>query len=251
MSVLVFSDAHDKPGTDQLRFTALGNLIAHSRPDVIMQLGDFMTMDSLSRWNVNKRLTMEGVRYKKDVQSARAAIHKMWLPVYNLQCSQRESKKAVYRPQVYWFEGNHECWVSAYLEQHPEMVGHIQLREDLKLPQDWIWVPYPQHVLLDNIYYCHAPQNKTGAISSKYIADRVFEYYGKTTVFGHTHRRLISSSYRYGVERTDSINTGCFFEEDPDYAQGHPNDYWKGVMMIEDGDVTEMITLERLKRLWL
>lgn len=233
MTILVFADSHDKPGTDQSRFDALGQLILDCKPDAIVQLGDFLTMDSLSRWNTNKRLTMEGVRYKADIASANNAIAKIFGPLELYNKRQRSLKKGIYTPQVYWFEGNHEFWLSQYLEQHPEMTGHVDIRQDLTL-NEVNWVPYPNFIEIGGLYFVHAPQNKIGAISSRYVCDRTLDYYHKSTIFGHTHRLLLSSTFRYGATATQiALSAGCFFEEDPDYAANQPNDYWKGVLWLE------------------
>lgn len=248
MSVLVFTDAHDNPGDNQDRFTALGKLILKYRPDNIVQLGDFLTMDSLSRWNVNKRLTMEGVRYHNDVDSANRAIHKILEPTNRYNAIQAKGKKAQYRPKWWWFEGNHEYWINQYLEQHPEMVGHVHLQTDLLLPQDAEWVPYPQYREIQGYYFTHAPQNKVGAISSRYVCDRALDHYSKSIIFGHTHRLLLSSTFRYGSTDTQfALSCGCFFEETPDYAEDQPNDYWRGVLYIRDSGGIELIPLEELK----
>lgn len=108
-TVLVIPDAHVTPNTNLRRFTWLANLIEDRRPDLIVQLGDFATMESLSHWDQNKRLLIEGRRIKEDLGSARQAWNEVETKLFSIQRQQRKSKTKLYQPELLWFEGNHEC----------------------------------------------------------------------------------------------------------------------------------------------
>ena len=71
--LLVVADSHVTPETDNSRFELLGRLILDHKPDTIIQLGDFCSMESLSRWDKDKRLIIEGRRVLKDVEAASEA----------------------------------------------------------------------------------------------------------------------------------------------------------------------------------
>ena len=69
MKHLVIGDSHAKPGISNRRFEWLGKLILDEKPDVIIDIGDFEDMPSLSSYDVGKK-SYEGRRYIKDLESA-------------------------------------------------------------------------------------------------------------------------------------------------------------------------------------
>src|ERR1017187_4025055 len=73
-TTLVVPDAHVKPGEDLTRFSKLGNLITDKKPDHIVLMGDFVTLESLSAWDLGKAGKMEGKRYSEDCKAGIQAI---------------------------------------------------------------------------------------------------------------------------------------------------------------------------------
>ena len=55
-TTLVIPDAHDGPEYNKDRFEALGNFIVENKPDNIVQIGDFMNLDSINFFDNNKPL---------------------------------------------------------------------------------------------------------------------------------------------------------------------------------------------------
>ena len=60
-SVLVIPDGHVDDIQDLSRWAYLGNLIVERKPDMIVQLGDFVTVGSLSHFDMNKKRKMENL----------------------------------------------------------------------------------------------------------------------------------------------------------------------------------------------
>ena len=77
---LVIPDTQVKPGvpTDNIRW--IGQYIADTRPDVIVNLGDFWDMPSLSSYDKGKK-TFEGRRYKADIKAGNDAFHLLDDPI--------------------------------------------------------------------------------------------------------------------------------------------------------------------------
>ena len=53
--VLAIGDAHDGPRIPKDRFRWFGRLAADTQPDVIVQIGDFLSLDSLCRYGATTR----------------------------------------------------------------------------------------------------------------------------------------------------------------------------------------------------
>ena len=65
---LIIPDVQVKPGHDYSFLKAIGNYIVKKRPDVIINIGDFADMPSLSSYDKGKK-SFEGRRYKHDVEA--------------------------------------------------------------------------------------------------------------------------------------------------------------------------------------
>lgn len=258
MKILVFGDAHDTPDTNKLRFQALGNYILQQKPDHIVQLGDFSSLDSLSHWDKDKRLTMEGRRYREEIDSTKTCIKHMIKPIEDFNYWQKSSKKAQYRPKWHWFLGNHEQRLNRYIDQHAELWDTLDYVRDAEIGNigDVTVYQYPCVGEIMGVYYCHAPHNRVGPINSQYVGERTLDWHEKSVVYGHTHRYQVASRFRYGSDHPIyAVNCGCFFDRTPEYAVGGHHDYWKGILVLDyyqDGkfDVTQ-VSLEKLYRQYI
>ena len=63
---LVIPDVQAKPGDDFNFLSWIGKYCAREHPDVIVQIGDFADMPSLSEYDKGKK-SFEGRSYKKDI----------------------------------------------------------------------------------------------------------------------------------------------------------------------------------------
>ena len=245
-TTLVVPDAHVGPGQDLSRFDALSKLINHKRPTRIIFMGDFVTLEALSNWDLQKAGIMEGKRYWEDVAAGREALRRSLKLPFG------------YEPEVVYIKGNHETRLERYVETKPELTGMLDLVKDLQLAEVGITqvVEYRDSIEFDGVIFTHAPQNAANqAVSGKYAIHRAAEMSAKSTVFVHTHRNEGVNYYRHGAgDITQLKMAGAFFEHTDDYAYGGLNSYWRGLMLLthwKDGrfDVEE-ISLERLKLLY-
>lgn len=257
---LVFYDAHDTPGSNKRRFHWLGQLACDTEPDLILQGGDFCSMEALSAWDRDKRQLIEGRRVQDDFKSAGDSWGIVQQYIKQHQQNQRRRKVAVWKPDLAWLHGNHEDWVRQYVERNPEFDGMLNYEQFLNIDRNLFnkttIVPWKEVFAYESVLFSHAPIGRTGPIHSKYITARALaDLAGATFVFGHTHRNQCDSIARYNSEGNlqyiRSINAGCFFEDWPHYAEGNTNDYWCGVMLLYlggDGHVDkEEWSMERLK----
>jgi len=237
---LVFSDAHCTPGEDISRFDWLGMLIVTHRPDFIVQLGDYFTMNSLSHWDKNKLLLMEKRRFVEDIKIGTTALANMLTPLIKLQDRQRKNKEKIYKPEFIWCEGNHENWVEQYVETHPEV--HEFINPCFHYVKDYLftvsenihYVPFKSFFQVNNISFVHAPVQANGSlISGKYVNERALDLFHSHVVYGHTHRFLHSHRFLHGQGLKQAINAGCFFEKTPDYAIGAANEHFRCVLMLK------------------
>jgi predicted phosphodiesterase len=233
---LVVPDPHTGPDQNLRRFDWLGRLIVERRPDVITSLGDFVTFEALSNWDMSKPLLMEGRRVKKDLDAANDARDRMLTPLVELQEKQRRLKERIYRPRLIWIEGNHEERGQRYIELNPILDGFLNLHEYLKLRERGFTdiVPYRGYAEVEGTQFTHAPMNGANQpVGGKYALFRAAEMVSRSLVFGHTHRAEGVNLKRHGNDDIIQIRTsGAFFEHTDGYADGAQNHYWRGVEIL-------------------
>lgn len=238
--VLVIGDAHVNPeqqldGTLE-RFSALGNKILADKPDYIIIIGDFLSMDCLSAWDRNKRMKMEGARYYKEIDAGNLALDKMMFATNKWNAEQLKLKKKQYKPTIVYIEGNHEDRLTRYLEIDPTFAGAVSIPKDLHLPdRNILWVPYKDVYTIDGVAFTHIPIGGIGrAISNPAVCQKALKLFATSVVFGHTHTLDHCAEHRHGAAHLNqSLSVGCFFHHVDDYARGSKTDYWRGVVTLD------------------
>lgn len=255
LKILVVGDCHVEVGESIERFRCLGKFLEERKPDIVVLIGDFLTLDCLSSWNENKRLTMEGQRYSKEMALGRKALTYLFEEVGKYNQRQKKNRKPKYHPRFIYIEGNHEQRLRRYVDQHPELEGMLDVYKDLGLDAYKAeWVSYEDYILINGIQFCHIPFAKNGKPAGRQaICKQALELSAQSVVFGHTHKWGAENIHRTGGKHLQqALNVGCFFEHQPDYVAGAPSDYWKGVVMLssysEQRFDVETIALSRLKQ---
>ncbi len=236
-TVLVIPDGHVDDLNDQSRWSLLGHLIVDRKPDVIVELGDFVSVNSLSHFDKHKSRVMENKRFPLEMQAGRHALSLLFDPMDTHNMKMRKQHGPKYKPVVIWCEGNHEHRVTMYLDYHAQLEGQLELH----LPHNLNYasfpitqvVPFKEYVTINGVSFTHAPINSAAkAVSGKYAIQRASEIFGTSLVFGHLHRKEGLNVKRHGVNLTQFNSAGCFFEHTDDYAEGAQNVYWRGVIFL-------------------
>ena len=234
-TVLVIPDAHVDEEIDFDRFVLASKLIKDTLPDNIVIIGDFLTLNCLSRWDRDKRQKMEGRRYLNEIQNGNIALDCL---LYEVECEnlrRRNNKKALYKPNIVYVEGNHEDRCTRYLEHDPTFEGHISIPKDLCLEErDITWVPYREYYYIDGVGFTHIPHNKIQPISGVDICRKASQVTVNSIVFGHTHSLNVAAYHKEGQPHLQQIlNVGCFISKKEDYVQGRVTDYWRGLVLMD------------------
>ena len=175
--------------------------VAAIEPDEVVLGGDYMDCSSLSHWDMDKRLLMEGKRYQLECDRANK----------ELDFLQRYSKKVTY------LEGNHERWCVQYAERHPEMSGLIEIPLKLKLEErDIAWHEMNSLYQMGNLYVTH------GMYVNQYNAMKHLIKLGCNVVYGHGHS---AQSAQMNMKMQDPYMAwaiGCLCSHSAHYLKGMP-----------------------------
>jgi hypothetical protein len=118
---LVIPDVQAKEGVPLEHMEWIGNFIVHKKPNVIIQIGDFADLPSLSTYDRGKR-EAEGKRYVKDIAAVRRAQELLLKPIQDYNRTATEK----YNPRRVITKGNHEFRITREIEENPRFEGRFE-----------------------------------------------------------------------------------------------------------------------------
>lgn len=232
MKHFILPDVQARPGDDFTFLRKIGQYIVDKQPDVIVCLGDFADMSSLSSYDVGKR-QFEGRRYIKDVKAAIDAMSFLMSPINALQRQQRRNKKKAYEPRMVLTLGNHENRIKRAVDNDPKMEGMIS-ETDLGYSNfGWEVYPFLDVVVIDDIAYSHYfPTGVAGRPAATANAQLGKKH--MSCVAGHQQGLQIATAHRADGRRLTSIIAGSCYEHDEDYLGPQGNKHWRGALMFHE-----------------
>ena len=152
MNIFVLPDVQSRPGDDFSFLSWIGKYIVDKQPDVIICIGDFADMPSLSSYDKGKK-SFEGRRYKKDIEASHEAMKALLGPLTEYNKQRKQSKKAPYKPRMVMTLGNHENRINRAVDEDPMLDGTIGLT-DLKYEEfGWEVYDFLQPVVIEGIAF--------------------------------------------------------------------------------------------------
>lgn len=257
MNILVIPDPHAHPEYENSRFTALGKFILKEKPDVIVCIGDFADMPSLSSYDKGTK-GFEGRRYKKDVEAVHDALTKLHTPVNRYNARRQKNKEKQYKPRWVMCLGNHEDRINRAVNSQPELDGAIGIF-DLKYEEfGWEVYPFMDAVVIEGIAFSHyfASGVACRPISGENIGKTLIAKNLMSSVQGHSHIFDHSERSRADGIKLFGMSVGTFShpEAKEGWNAGSHHMWWHGLVYIKetDGlgyyDNIETITTRKLMR---
>ena len=151
---LVLPDFQIKPGVDISFCEWIGKYIVDKKPDVIIHLGDFADMHSLSSYDVGRKAG-EGARYNADIEAAWDAMELLEKPITEYNRQRAANKKKQYVPQKVITLGNHENRINRHVNSYPVLEGALSTDHLPYKAFGWDVYDFLVPVELDGIRYCH------------------------------------------------------------------------------------------------
>jgi hypothetical protein len=237
--ILVIGDAHAAPDQDLTRFTVLSRFIedqgreamADGVPFVVMCIGDFTDMHSLSSYDEGK-LSAEGSRYHLDCESGIKAQELLFEHI-----SPEVRKYGHFAMTI----GNHEYRLKRLCNDKPALYGTLSY-DDLKYDEFWDETcDFQEVIIIEDIAFSHYhPSGVMGrAVSGVNIGRSLIQKGLMSSVQGHSHLLNHSTLTDYAGKRMHGLSVGCWFMHDEDYAKRANDMFWRGICVLEnskDGD---------------
>lgn len=224
--ILVLPDVQAKPGNDFSFLSRIGQYAVDKRPDVIVCIGDFADMPSLSSYDKGKK-SFEGRRYKRDVEAAQFAMQAFLKPINE----HNEKHIRPYKPRMVLTLGNHEHRINRACEDDPKLDGVLSVSDLAYEEYGWEVYPFLQVVLIEGVAFSHYFTSGTmgrpvttaqAALTKKHMS----------VVQGHQQGLQIATGYRGDGQLLTSIIAGSCYEHDEEYLGQQGNKHWRGFLML-------------------
>jgi hypothetical protein len=249
-TILVIPDSQVKPNVDLSYLHCIGRLIVAEKPDIIVHLGDFADMESLSLYDKGKGC-YEGRRYKADIEAAHRGMQALLGPLRDYNCRRLATKHALYRPAMHILYGNHEHRICRTIDEEPMLDGTIGLEDLAYASYGWQVHPFLEVVVIEGIAFSHyfttGAMGRPAASAQAQLNKKLM-----SCIAGHQQGRQMARAYRADGKALTSIIAGSCYDHEERYLGPQGNKHWHGVVMlhnVDDGQFDEhFIPLHDLKK---
>src|SRR5574340_153327 len=227
LKIFVLPDTQVKPGVDTTHIAAAGEYVAVKKPDVIVCIGDFADMESLSSYDRGKK-SFEGRTYKADIASAKAAMKRVMTPIRNAQ-----GAEPTWNPRLVLTLGNHENRIERAIELDRKLEGTIGIR-DLEYEKfGWEVHPFLETVEIGGVMFSH--YFVTGVMGrAATTASAILSKKHQSCVAGHLQGRQVAYAIRADGSQITTIIAGSFYSHEEKYLGAQGNKHWRGAIMLHE-----------------
>ena len=249
---LVIPDVQSKAGVPLEHLSWCGQYIVDKKPDVVVCIGDFADMPSLSSYDAKGSRNYEGKRYKEDIKVAGKAMGMLLRPLREYQKWTVDSHKPRYEPRLVLTLGNHEDRISRAINSDPQHLEGLISLEDLGYEGfGWEVYPFLQPVIIDGVVYNHYfPTGQMGHPCT--TAKAILNKYHMSCFAGHQQGRDIAYGKRADGTTITAIISGSFYQHEEEYLNPMTNNHWRGIWMLHEiinGSFDEMpVSLNYLRK---
>ena len=197
----------------------IAQYICDKKPDVVIQIGDWWDMPSLSLHDPLGSLAMEGARYEDDIESGNTAMELLTKPLQGLGL------------ELHLTLGNHEERINRAIYRDPRYAGTIGLHHLNAQRFGWKVHEFRQIVEIDGVWYAHFFYNPlTGRPWGGEITNRLNKV-GHSFTAGHEQTIRYSSRYLANGQEQHGLVAGACYLHDENYKGPQGNHHWRGIIV--------------------
>lgn len=236
---IVIPDCQVKDGVDISYLEWIGKYIVDQEPDVVIQLGDFADMPSLSSYDKGKKC-FEGRRYKKDIAASRRGMELLVAPIWRSRV-----------PEMHLVYGNHEARITRAVELEPILEDIIQVEDLCYDEYGWQVHEFLEPVSIDGVLYCH--YYTSGVMGLRITtASALLTKKHQTCIAGHQQGKQIAYAIKADGRSITGLIAGSCYLHNEDFLGPQGNKHWRGIIVlheVNDGQFDEMfVSLDYLRR---
>lgn len=230
-TLLIIPDCQTKPGEPTEHLGWLGRYILHVKPDIVVNLGDFFDLPSLSSYDKGTAL-IEGKRVTEDIDFSKDALKLITAPTQKYNKKVQEHKR--YEPRLVFLLGNHEQRLERYVNANPELIGLLSYDNLGIREQGWELHDFLKVVNIEGILFSHYFANPMSGRPYTGRSYSLLQRIGKSFVQGHRQeldyacRELVDGTRQFGLV------AGAFYQHDEGYKGYQGNKHWRGVVVLHE-----------------
>lgn len=223
LNIGVIPDTQVKPGIKLDYLRRIGQYFAEKQPEVLVCIGDFWDMPSLSSYDKGKK-SFEGRRFNSDIDVGKRGMEIMLTPI---------KKVRGYKPKMIFLMGNHEHRADRVPELQPEFDGVIGTHCMEIESYGWKVIPFLRPWIFRDVAFAH--YFTSGAMGRPVSSARAcLNKKMMSCVQGHQQTLDIATSYRADGVRLTSIIAGASYDHKEDYLGPQGNNHFRGILMLHD-----------------
>jgi hypothetical protein len=235
---VVIPDCQVKPGVPIDHLEHIGAFIHEIRPDVVVVIGDFYDVPSLSSYDKGKK-TFEGRRYQADIDTGNGALETL---------TRAATKGLRKKPRLVFTCGNHEFRIERATDNQPELSGKMGYSDLAVKSLGWQFVPFLKPIEINGIQYCHyfplnAKGNVTQTRNGAPNADTQLSRVGQSCTSGHMQGLSIANRQFDGRLQWGLIAGSCYQHSEA-YLSPQGNSHFRGIVVkrdVRDGNYNPQI----------
>jgi len=245
-------DVQVRPGdaTDHLDWIAAD--IIRRKPDVIVCIGDFWDLPSMSSYSAPGGLEKENSRLLADIEAGREAMARLTVPIWKEVSRLKANKKKHWNPRFIFTEGNHEHRAARLAINDARFEGVVGTHLLDVETFGWERYKFEQPVEVDGVWYCHywktahSPRPIGGTIDNR------LNKLGFSFVQGHEQGKRYGDRPLANGKTIHGLVVGSCYLGTELYRGPQGANEWRGVAVlhdVRDGDFEPMfLTLRWLCR---
>ncbi len=238
---LIIPDTQIRPGVSTEHIQWIAHYAVDKKPDVIVIIGDWADMESLSSYDVGTK-SYEGRTYREDILVANDCLQRFMSVIeQEMERIERRKIKKWHLRKIVTL-GNHENRINKVIEQDRKLEGLIST-DDLFFKQFGFEVyPFLKPVIVDGIayahYFCSGVMGRPVTTARALLVKKHM-----SCIAGHQQGYDVATDHRADGKRITAIICGSGYPHDEPYLNDQTNRHWRGVIMlneVEDGQFDEM-----------
>lgn len=230
--IIVIPDVQAKPGCDFSYLHKIGRYLIEKKPEIVIAIGDFSDMESLSSYDKGKK-SFEGRRYTKDIEAGQEAMGKLLAPMADYNEKAKRNKEKLYKPRMVMTLGNHEHRINRAIEDDPKLAGLMSVEALAYEGFGWDVAPFLEVAIIEGVAFSH--YFGTGVMGRPAgTAAAQLRVANMSCFSGHQQGKQIHYGKRADGAILTSIISGSCYEHDEPYLGVQGNKHWRGFWVLND-----------------
>lgn len=230
----VIPDCQIRPGDKIDHLDWIAQDIVRRKPDVIVCIGDFFDLPSLSRYAPPGGLEKEGARLRLDLDVGHEAMERLTAPIHAERARLRRNKEKQWNPRMVFTEGNHEARAGKFAKDDARFEGVVGTHLCDVERFGWERHKFLEPVEIDGVWYSHFWQSAHSDRPIGGTIDNRLNKLGFSFVAGHEQGKRYGDRPLSNGRTIHGVVVGSCYLGTEHYRGPQAANEWRGVAVLHD-----------------